>query len=98
MNLVDLSCHFLDETDCGPVSFAESLDLCRAACAEGVRMLVLTPRWKADDQQPPLALDRCHEKIERLKNEVGVALDLKLGFVLQFSTELPSLVDRYGNL
>jgi tyrosine-protein phosphatase YwqE len=67
MNLIDLSCHFLDETDCGPDSFAESVKLCREAGAEGVRTMVLTPRWQADRRQPPLSPDRCEEKIARLK-------------------------------
>ena len=98
MNLIDLSCHFLDETDCGPASFGESVELCRAAYDEGVRTMVLTPRWKADSGQPPLPPDRCEEKIGRLKKEVGEAIDLKLGFLIQFSAELPDLVDRFGSL
>jgi protein-tyrosine phosphatase len=98
MNLIDLSCHFLDETDCGPASFAESLTLCRTARDEGVQTMVLTPQWKAESVQPPLSLERCQEKIEQLKREVDATIDLKLGFVLQFSSELPKLLDQYGNL
>ena len=98
MNLIDLSCHFLDETDCGPASFAESLTLCRTACDEGVQTMVLTPQWKAESVQPPLSLERCQEKIEQLKREVDATIDLKLGFVMQFSSELPKLLDQYGSL
>ena len=98
MNLIDLSCHFLDETDCGPASFAESLTLCRTAHDEGVQTMVLTPQWKAESAQPPLSLERCQEKIEQLKREVDANIDLKLGFVLQFSSELPKLLDQYGSL
>jgi protein-tyrosine phosphatase len=98
MNLIDLSCHFLDETDCGPSSFTESVTLCRTAHDEGVQTMVLTPLWKAGCVDPPLSLERCQEKIARIKTEVGENLDLKLGFVLQFSSELPGLLDQYGSL
>jgi protein-tyrosine phosphatase len=97
MNLIDVSCHFLDETVCGPNSFAQSLELCRAAHDEGVRTIVMTPHWQADCTQPPLALERCQEKIEQLKLAIDRELNVKLGFVMQFSTELPNLIDRFGN-
>ena len=60
--------------------------------------MVLTPQWKAGCFEPPLTLERCQGKIARLKAEVDLQLDLKLGFVLQFSSELPRLLDQYGSL
>jgi protein-tyrosine phosphatase len=98
MKFTDISCHFLDGTDCGPDSFAESLALCRKAASEGLGTIVLTPRWKAGCSEPPLPVVDCVEKIDRLQGALGRTLDLKLGFALQFSDELPALVDRYGSL
>jgi protein-tyrosine phosphatase len=97
MNLVDLSCHILDGTGCGPESYAESLEMCQAAAAEGVRTLVATPRWVAGSLEPPLPFDECRRKIRRLQGELGGKLALKLGFLLPFSPKLLDLVDRYGS-
>ena len=95
--MIDLSCHFLTGPSCGPASFEESLALCRAACDNGVRTFVFTPRWKAGCAEPPLALKSCEEQIERLRAVLAPNIDLRLGFSLQFSPELPALVDRYGS-
>ena len=95
--MIDLTCHFLPGPSCGPPSFADSLQLCRAACENGVRTLVFTPRWKPDCGEPPMPLEACQEQIERLRAELAREVDLRLGFVLQFSPELPALVDRYGS-
>jgi protein-tyrosine phosphatase len=96
MNLVDLSCHVLDGTGCGPESYAESLEMCRAAAAEGVSLIVATPRWAPGSLEPPLPLDECHRKVVRLEDELGGVVSLKLGFLLPFSMDLPELVDRFG--
>src|ERR1051326_985643 len=95
--MIDLSCHFLPGAPCGPASFEESLELCRAAYESGVRTFVFTPRWKAGRAEPPLALKSCAEQIERLRAVLAPNIDLRLGFSLQFSPELPALVDRYGS-
>ena len=95
--MIDLSCHFLTGTECGPQSFEESLELCRAACDNGVRTFVFTPHWKAGRAEPPLSLKACEEQIERLRVVLAPNIDLRLGFELQFSPELPALVDRYGH-
>lgn len=94
--MIDLTCHFLTGPDCGPVTFEESQSLCRAACDNEVRGFVFTPRWKADRQDPPLPLETCNEEIERLRAVLAPDIDLRLGFELQFSSELPALVDQYG--
>ncbi|HEX8149727.1 MAG TPA: CpsB/CapC family capsule biosynthesis tyrosine phosphatase [Pyrinomonadaceae bacterium] len=94
--MIDLRSHILDGTPCGPDSFAESLEMCRAAAADGVRTLVATPRWEAGHAEPPLPFDECLRKLRRLEAELRGLLSLKLGFALQFSPELPALVGRYG--
>jgi protein-tyrosine phosphatase len=95
--MIDLRCHILDGTPCGPDSFAESLEMCHTAIADGVRTIVATPRWEAGSTEPPLPFDECHRKLERLETETRGALSFKLGFAMQFSAHLPGLVARYGS-
>jgi protein-tyrosine phosphatase len=95
--MIDLRRHILDGTPCGPDSFAESLEMCRAAIADGVKTIVATPRWEAGSSEPPLPFEDCLRRLERLEAEMRGALSLRLGFALQFSAELPSLVAVYGS-
>ena len=95
--MIDLRTHILDGTPCGPDSFAESLEMCRAAIADGVRTIVATPRWEAGSPEPPLPFEECHRKLKRLEAETRGALSFKLGFALEFSPELPVLVERHGS-
>lgn len=94
--MIDLHCHLLDETGCGPQSFAESLAMCRQAVAEGVRTIVATPLWDALRDAPPLSFAECQRKLERLRAETEDALSLKLGFLLRFRSDLAGLLERYG--
>jgi protein-tyrosine phosphatase len=96
--MIDLRSHILDGMPCGPDSFDASLEMCRAAAADGVRTLVATPHWEAGRQEPPLPFDECLRKLRSLEAEMRAALSLRLGFVLQFSPELPALVERHGPL
>lgn len=95
--MIDLRSHILDGMPCGPDSFAESLEMCRAAMADGVRTIVATPRWEAGSTEPPLPFEDCRRKLERLETETRGVLSFKLGFAMQFSAELLSLVARYGS-
>ena len=95
--MIDLSCHFLPGSPCGPASFEESSELCRTASENGVRTFVFTPRWKADCAEPPVPMETCNEQIERLRAVLAPEIDLRLGFNLQFSSVLPALVDQYGS-
>lgn len=94
--MIDLRCHILSGTPCGPESFAESVQMCRAAIKDGVRTLVASPRWEAGHSEPPLSFDKCEQQISRLMSETDGALNIKLGFGLQFSPRLPELADQYG--
>jgi protein-tyrosine phosphatase len=94
--MIDLHCHLLDETGCGPQSFAESLEMCRRAVADGVRVIVATPRWEAEADTPPLSFKDCERKLELLRREMNDALTLRLGFNLRLRSDLATLVARYG--
>ncbi len=95
--MIDLRSHILYGIPCGPPSFAESLEMCRAAAADGVKMIVATPRWDAGSTEPPLPFDECHRKLARLEAETRGVLSFKLGFALPFSPDIPRLVERHGS-
>lgn len=71
--------------------------MCRAAIAAGVTTIVATPRWEVGRASPPLHFEECSRKVEHLVAETGELLSLRLGFVLQFTPDLPALVERYGS-
>lgn len=96
--MIDIHCHLLDETGCGPQDFAESVMMCRRAITDGVRVIVATVRWNAGADQPPLPFPECERKLEKLQLEMGDALQLKLGFMLKFRADLPELATRFGSL
>src|SRR5215813_1454847 len=41
--MVDIHCHVLPETDDGAISLEESVAMCRAAAADGIKTIVATP-------------------------------------------------------
>ena len=95
--MIDLHCHVLDETECGPQSFAESVEICRQAAKDGVRTIVATPLWNKQADEPPLSFTNCQRKLDRLQHETRGALSLKLGFLMQFRVDLARLLERYGS-
>lgn len=95
--MIDLRCHILDGTGCGTESFAESVEMCRQAVADGVRTIVATPRWEAQSSEPPLSFAHCQQKLEQLRGETFDALSFKLGFAMLWSLNLLTLVEQYGS-
>lgn len=71
--------------------------MCRAARAEGVGVLLATPRWPKGAPAPPLGIEECGQMLERLRRAArGESPQLRLGFVLQFDEGLPALAERHG--
>jgi protein-tyrosine phosphatase len=95
--MIDLHCHLLDETPHGAESFEASLEICRQASADDVRTIVATLRWAAHLSEPPLAFDECQQKLERLNEAMRGAVALRSGFLMEFRSDLPALLDRYGS-
>lgn len=95
--MIDLRCHVLDGSPCGPESFAKSVEMCHSAQANGVSLVVATLRWEAGRAEPPLPFEECRSKLDRLESELSGALSLRLGFAFRFSSQLPALVERYGS-
>lgn len=94
--MIDLHCHLLDETVCGPKTIEESLQMCRLALAEGVNTIVATPRWDVEALEPPLPFSACANKLQFLSNEIGGMLRLELGFMMKFRLDLTLLLDKFG--
>lgn len=94
--MIDLRCHILDGTSCGPQSYAESLEMCRVAVDCGVQTIVATPLWATGNFEPPLPFNEIKGKIERLQKALLGKLSIESGFVLAFDKRLPELADRYG--
>lgn len=94
--MIDLRCHILTGTACGPHSFTESVEMCRRAAQGGVRTLVATPYWKAGTVEPPLSFENITHQVGKLQKEFGGSLGIKSGFVFEFDSQLPELVDQHG--
>jgi protein-tyrosine phosphatase len=95
--MIDLHCHLLDGTSGSPESFEASLAMCQQAAANDVRAIVATPRWTAQLSEPPLAFDECQQKLERLNEAMRGAVVLRPGFLMEFRSALPALLDRHGS-
>lgn len=68
--MIDIHHHCLHGVDDGPRHFEQSIELCRAAAADGIKTIVATPHvlrgsWQNDD--PSLIL----RAVERLNEELG---------------------------
>jgi protein-tyrosine phosphatase len=94
--MIDLSCHLLEGTGCGPDSVEESVEMCRLAEEAGVRTIVATPCWEAGATSPPVPLAECCRKLDSLRERVGSQLALKFGFMFQYSADIPALTDTFG--
>jgi protein-tyrosine phosphatase len=95
--VIDLHCHLLGKESESRDSFAKRLEVCRQASEDGVRLIVATPRWAANVDEPPLSVAACWRQLEHLRQEMPEEMSLKLGFLLEFSPGLPALLEKYGS-
>lgn len=98
--MIDLRCHLLNAAACGPESFEESLEMCRLAASEGVRVMVAAVRWPPrgfeEGWTEAALLEECERRLARLQAATPGGPTLLSGFVLPFSALLPALVERHG--
>ena len=85
--MIDLHLHVLPGVDDGPDTLDESAEMCRLAAADGCTALIATPhlrhcRWP---EQDPVHL---REVLERLRNDVGSSLEIRLGGELRIDSSL----------
>lgn len=99
--MIDLRCHILDVTGCGPETFEESLEMCRLAAHEGASALVAAARWpshavREGRTSETALLEKCERRLARLRSAAPDNLKLIQGFVLAFSEDLPAQVEKHG--
>ena len=95
--MIDLNCRVIDGTGGGPETYADSLEMCRAAAKEGVRALVapldIDPA-REDDFSASFNL--AQTKIDNLRRDLDEKLSLRAGCALRFHHSLPQFVERHG--
>ncbi|MFN0087895.1 MAG: tyrosine-protein phosphatase [Blastocatellia bacterium] len=86
-NMVDIHCHILPETDDGAVSLEESVAMCRAAAADGIKTIVATPHMfdgvhHAPDRETIL------RKIAAVTRAAGNCVEIVPGGEVRYSYEI----------
>lgn len=93
--LVDLHCHLLACVDDGAVSADDSVALLRAARAEGITRLVVTPHINFDRYANVAStLRAAFAALVQLTAAHDIAIELKLGAEVRASDELLTLIER----
>ena len=77
--MIDLHTHVLPGVDDGARTVAESLDMARAAVADGVRLLAATPHVREDYPTGADTVERLVAQLQRTVLAAGIALDLRPG-------------------
>jgi protein-tyrosine phosphatase len=85
--LIDLHLHLLYATDDGALDLAQAAAMARLAAADGCTALVATPHQRRDEWRTAnVALLR--DRLERVRESVDGALDLRLGAEVRVDSEL----------
>ena len=77
--MIDLHSHVLPGVDDGARTLAESVEIARAAAAEGVEILVATPHVREGYPTDAATVERLVREVRAALREEGVALDLRGG-------------------
>lgn len=77
--MLDLHAHVLPGLDDGAATLAESLDLARAAVADGTSVLAATPHVRDDYPTTPDAMERALAAVRSAVAEAGLPLDVRGG-------------------
>jgi protein-tyrosine phosphatase len=77
--VIDLHSHLLPNVDDGARTLAESIDLARAAQADGVTAIAATPHVRADYRTSPTTMERGVVALREAFAEAGVGVDVLTG-------------------
>jgi protein-tyrosine phosphatase len=97
--LIDLHSHILPGVDDGAESLEESIEIARAAVAEGITILAATPHVRSDFPTVPETTRELVVDLRRALAHEGVPLDVRSGaeIALDYLPELPpTQLGRYG--
>jgi protein-tyrosine phosphatase len=85
--MVDIHCHILPETDDGAVSLEESVAMCRAAAADGIKIIVATPHM-FDGVHPTPDRETIRRKIAVVTQACGGCVNIVPGGEVRYSYEI----------
>ncbi|MDX2033719.1 MAG: CpsB/CapC family capsule biosynthesis tyrosine phosphatase [Blastocatellia bacterium] len=85
--MVDIHCHILPETDDGAVSLEESVAMCRAAAADGIKTIVATPHMFDGVHHAP-DRETIMRKIAMVTQAAGNCIEIVPGGEVRYSYEI----------
>lgn len=97
--MIDLHSHVLPGVDDGAATLEESVEIARAAVAEGVQVLVATPHVRADYPTDAATMERLVDEVRSALHAANVPLEVHRGgeLALDFLTEMaPDELGRFG--
>ena len=89
--MIDLHTHILPGVDDGPRNLEGSLDMARAAAADGVEVLAATPHVRDDYPTDVATMERGVDALREALRDAGIALELRPGAELALDR-----LDRVG--
>ncbi len=97
--MIDIHCHILPGLDDGPESLDESLDLCRAAAADGVTCIVATPHYKPGTFEftGPRIIEAVNALMAAIQN-IGLDIRILPGAEVTVSPEMAANLKMGGHL
>ena len=93
--MLDLHTHFLPEVDDGPATLADTLEILRAAAADGTQVMVATPHNR--DVGEKMTIDDLQALLEEVKeaaHKERILIELRLGMENHLLPDLPQQVDE----
>ena len=96
--MIDLHSHILPGLDDGPATAEESLELARAAVADGVDVIAATPHVRDDWPTTPDAMETALERLRAAIAEAEIGLDVRPGgeLALEHLSLPPEELRRFG--
>lgn len=77
--MIDLHSHILPAIDDGPATVAESVEMARAAAADGITVVGATPHVRDDYPTDAETMERGVKELRSALAETGVALEVRTG-------------------
>src|SRR5262249_8719339 len=93
--MVDIHCHVLPETDDGSISLEESVAMCRAASADGIKTIVATPHMFNGKYEAP-DKETINRKIAMVMEACKACVNIVPGGEVRYSYEIFQEIDDPG--
>jgi protein-tyrosine phosphatase len=96
--VIDLHCHVLPGIDDGPETIEGSLQIARAASADGAHTLVATPHVSLRYPNDAAVISRLVEELNGRLAAEGIAIDVRAGAEIALSSALDMAPERLAEL